>query len=97
MVYNSHAVAKLGGGTSLQNDSQLSPRKWFPDIKDISDIRTTAKENTLYRALRQKFLEKRLEENTEKSVSDDAVSSFAEVKASSRNVKYCDNCGCEID
>ena len=91
-VVTCHAVAKLGGGTSLQNDSQLSPRKWFPDIQDVSNIKSTEKENTVYRALRKQFSEKRLAENTEKSVSDDAVSSFAEVIARSRNVRYCDDC-----
>ena len=66
-VITCHAVANLGGGTSLQNDSQLITRIWFPDIQDVSNIKSAAKENTVYIALRKQFIEKRLAENTEKA------------------------------
>ena len=66
-VITCHAVANLGGGTSLQNDSQLITRIWFPDIQDVSNIKSAVKENTVYIALRKQFIEKRLAENTEKA------------------------------
>ena len=96
-VITNHIYQILCGGGQLQYNDSYYPRIWFPLRSAIEEIKITTYEESMYRALRLRFVESRLNVYNENEERNNSVARFADIIQRSRKVKYCTGCYCEND